>query len=101
MASKQSSHKKCAKAKFDSHQVILRPYLPLNQIYHCYAHILKADKLPSFFPTEINLVYPSTMPTNEFLALDNFLLIYASKKQDLRINVSYVVNSNIDFFPYL
>lgn len=96
MKSKHLNQKKYAKAKFDSHQVTLFPYQPLCGIYRSYAQILTAAKLPSFFPTETDFVYPSAMPTNEFLVLDNFLLLFASRTQSLSINARYIVKNDID-----
>lgn len=96
MASKHSNQKKYAKAKFDSHQVTLTPYPPLSKIYNCYAQILKAAKLPSIYQPDIKLLCLSTISESEFCVLDNFLLVYASKKQNLRIDASYVVLTDID-----
>ena len=53
MASKQSGQKKNAKAKFDSHQVILAPYPPLSGIYNCYTQIFRAARLPSIIQPDI------------------------------------------------
>ena len=96
MASKQSSHKKYAKAKFDSQQVFLSPYPPISKIYHCYAQILTAAKLPSFFDTKTDLIYPTTVTSNEYLVLDNFLLLFASRTQNLSINARHIVQTDID-----
>lgn len=96
MTSKQKSQKKYARAKFDSHQVIVAPYPPLSKIYNCYAQILKTARLPSFFTNETDLVYPSTALENELLVLDNFLLLYASKTKSLSINARYIVQTDID-----
>ena len=96
MASKQSGQKKNAKAKFDSHQVILTPYPPLSGIYNCYAQIFRAARLPSIIQPDIKLLCLSTISESEFCVLDNFLLVYASKKQNLRIDASYVVLTDID-----
>ena len=96
MKPKDLNQKRYAKTKFDSHQVILSPYPPLCGIYHGYAQILMAARLPSFFEAKIDLVYPSTVTGNEFLVLDNFLLLYASKRQSLSIEASYVIQTDID-----
>ena len=96
MASKHSNQKKYAKAKFDSHQVTLTPYPPLSKIYNCYAQILKAAKLPSIYQPDIKLLYSTTISENEFLVLDNFLLLYTSKTQSLSINARYIVQTDID-----
>lgn len=96
MVSQQSSQKKNAKAKFDSHQVILTPYLPLSGIYNCYAQIFRAAWLPSFIQPDVKLLYPSTISGSEFYVLDNFLLLFASRTQSLSINARYIVQTDID-----
>lgn len=96
MKSKHLNPKKYAKAKFDSYQVILSAYPPLSSIYHCYAQILLAARLPSFFDPKTDLVYPTTAPSNELLVLDNFLLLFASRTQNLPINARYVIQTDID-----
>ncbi len=96
MASKQSGQKKNAKVKFDSHQVIITPYPPLSGIYNCYAQIFRAARLPSIIQPDIKLLCLSTISESEFCVLDNFLLVYASKKQNLRIDASYIVLTDID-----
>ncbi len=96
MKSKHLNPKKYAKAKFDSHQAILVPYPPLSGIYLCYAQILMAARLPSFFDTKTELVYPTTVTSNQLLVLDNFLLLFASRTQNLPISARYVVQTAID-----
>lgn len=96
MKTKHLNQKKYAKVKFDSHQVILSPYPPLCRIYHCYAQILMAARLPSFFDTKTELVYPTTDPSNAFLVLDNFMLLFTSRTQSLSIQARYIVHTDID-----
>lgn len=55
-----------------------------------------AARLPSIIQPDIKLLYPSTISGSEFYVLDNFLLVYASKKQNLRMKASYVVLTDID-----
>ncbi|WP_216936947.1 MULTISPECIES: hypothetical protein [unclassified Acinetobacter] len=96
MKPKHLNPKKYAKVKFDSHQAFLAPYPPISKIYHCYAQILTAAKLPSFFDTKTDLIYPTTVTNNELLVLDNFLLLFASRTQNLSINARYIVQTDID-----